>query len=118
MFYMLLALLCLSIVVTFINSSYARMHNSSELELIKMSFYLLPLQYLVGLGYAFYYSKGINYLSYATLTVMAYPITIGMGILVGHFLFKHHSFTIFEILGLIFTGLGLLFFSLNKFQGV
>jgi hypothetical protein len=93
------------------------MISPTTIDLIKMSLYLLPLQYLIGLSYAFYYSKGINYLSYATLTVAAYPITISLGIVAGHFLFKSQTITNYEILGIIFTGIGLFFFSINKFQG-
>lgn len=114
----LFSVIILSFLVTFINASYAKMADNSTYDIFKMSLYLLPLQYLVSIGYAYYYSRGIQYLSYGTLTVSAYPITIGMGIIVGHFFFKNHSFTTYEILGTVFMIIGLCFFSLNKIQGV
>ena len=104
-------------IVTYINIYFAKVDSSETLNIFKAAIYMLPLQGLVGLGYAYYYSKGIELLSYATLNLSAYPLMIAMG-LISHFLFfKSHSFTTYEILGIIFTGIGMFFFILSKFSG-
>jgi len=110
-------LFVMSLIVTFINMYFARLTDPTSLDLIKGAVYMLPLQFIVGLGFAFYYSKGIEYMSYGVLTAIYYPITISMGIFVSVVFFKNSSLTGLEIAGLGFTLIGMGFFLLSKSQG-
>jgi len=102
-----------AIIVTYINIYFAKIDTSSTINIFKAAMYMAPLQILVGLGYSFYYSKGIETLSYATLNLSAYPLMISMGLISHILFFKGHSFSMYEIIGIILTGLGMIFFILN-----
>jgi hypothetical protein len=109
-------LIPISMSVVFINYLFAKMGVVSLFEIVKWSIIVLPLQLIIGIGFAIYYAYGIKYYSYATLSIAAIPTTIALSILVSVFLFKNHYFNIFEIIGVILTFLGLLFLILGKSQ--
>jgi len=114
MLFLYINLFLTAIIVTYINIYFAKIDSSSTINILKASLYMLPLQGIVGLGYAYYYSKGMETLSYATLNLSVYPLMISLG-LISHFIFfKSHTFTNYEIMGIIFTGIGMLFFILNQ----
>ena len=102
-----------AIIVTYINIYFAKVDSSSTENILKAALYMAPLQALVGLGYAYYYSKGIEVLSYATLNLSAYPLMIAMGLIAHFIFFKDHTFTTYEILGIVFTTTGMIFFIIN-----
>lgn len=109
-------LIPISMSVVFINYLFAKMGVVSLFEIVKWSIIVLPLQLIIGIGFAIYYAYGIKYYSYATLSIAAIPTTIALSILVSVFLFKNHYFNIFEIIGVILTFLGLLFLIVGKSQ--
>jgi len=114
--FIFLSLIIVNICVVIINSSFARLEDPNIYNILKISLYMLPLQFLVSIGYAYYYSNGISFLSYTTLTIMVYPISISLTLLVNFLFFKNHSFDLFEIIGIIFTLIGFAFFAFSKYQ--
>jgi len=107
----------ISLIVNFINYYFAKMVNPTFFDLFKGALYMLPLQFIIGLSFAYYYSKGIEYLSFGVLSTIYYPITIGISIIISMFLFKNHSLSLYDILGIVFTLIGMTFFMLSKTQG-
>jgi len=112
-----LGLFGISVLVNFINYFFAKMESPTYIELFKMALYMLPLQFLVGLGFAFYYSKGIQFMPFALLSTIYYPVTIAVSVVVGMFFFKEQTLSTYDMLGIVFTVLGLSFFMLSKVQG-
>lgn len=109
-----LLLIPISIAVVFINFVFSRMNCSSVNDILKLSLMLLPVQFLVGVGYAFYYANGIKYYSYATLAIAATPTTIILSLIISSFLFKNHNFNTYELIGTILTFIGLLLLIIGK----
>jgi len=116
MFLIYLSLFIVAIFVSIVNIYFAKMDNPTLTTLIKASLYMLPFQYIISLGYAYYYSEGIKNLSYLSLNISAYPVLLMFGIISHFVFFKNHTFTTMEILGTIFTIIGLSFFIINKIQ--
>lgn len=107
-------LIPISISVVFINFLFAKIGTVSLTEIIKWSIIVLPVQLVIGIGFAIYYAYGIKYYSYATLSIAAIPTTIIFSILISIFFFKNHNFNSYEIIGVIFTFIGLLFLVIGK----
>lgn len=110
-------LFVVAIVLSYVNVYFAKLADPTIMDIVKSAVYMLPFQFLVGLGYAIYYSQGIKHLSYLSLNLSAYPILLGSGIVVHFLFFKDHTFSTLEILGIIFTAIGMIFFTLSKIQG-
>lgn len=75
-------------------------------ELIKISLYILPLQFLIGLAYSYYYSKGIIITSYVNLITFNYGFGIIISILINFFYFKK-NLVFLDILSISFIILGI-----------
>lgn len=107
-------LIPISMAVVFINFVFAKMNDSSIIDIIKVSIFLLPIQFLVGIGYAFYYANGIKYYSYATLAIASTPTTIALSLIISSFIMKNHIFNNYEIIGSILTFFGLILLIIGK----
>jgi len=116
MYKIYIVLVIVGLLVVSVNSFFAKTINPTTLDLVKLAIYTIPIQYLIGLGYAYYYSKGIEHYSYATLSVSAYPILIAISIIAHMLFFRGHIFSLNEILGLFFTGIGMFFFMMDKIK--
>lgn len=116
MFMLYFSLFIVAIFITIVNIYFAKMDNPTVMTLIKGSLYMLPFQWIISLGYAYYYSEGIKTLSYLALNISAFPILLMFGISAHYIFFKNHCFTTMEILGIIFTFIGMMFFIFNKVQ--
>lgn len=103
-----------SLVVSFVNVNFAKIDSYSLSQIFKTALIMLPFQFLISVGFAYYYSKGIVSFSYATLNISSYAMLISFGLLSQFIFFKTHTFTLYEIIGLVFTSIGLFFFMLNK----
>lgn len=114
MYKIYVVLLMVAMLVTTVNLIFAKTADPSVSDLMKLAVYTLPIQYLIGLGYAYYYSKGIETFSYATLSISAYPVLIAISVLAHVLFFKQHTFTTNEALGIMFTGMGIMFFMMDK----
>jgi hypothetical protein len=110
MFMLYLSLFVVALFVSIVNIYFAKIDNPTIITLIKGSLYMLPFQYIVSLGYAYYYSEGIKTLSYLALNISAFPILLVFGISSHYIFFKSHTFTVMELLGIIFTLMGMIFF--------
>jgi len=118
MYFLYIVLFIIAIVVSFVNIYFAKIDNPTILDLAKASLYMLPFQYIIAFGYAYYYSEGIKSLSYLALNLSAYPILLVFGIL-SHFLFfRNHNFSLYEVVGIIFTLTGMFFLILSKTQNI
>lgn len=113
MLYLYITLFLTALGVHYINVTFAKLTDPTMVDILKLSLYLLPVQFLVGVGYALYYSKGITVLSYTTLIFSAFPIMLAMGALAHWLFFRDHAFTTYEVLGIIFTAVGMVFFVLS-----
>lgn len=110
-------LFAISSLVNLVNFYFAKLENPSYMDLFKGALYMLPFQFLIGLGFAFYYSKGIKMLPFGLLTTIYYPITIGMSIIISLLFFKDNTISSYQAFGLVFTMIGMIFFILGKVKG-
>jgi len=109
-----LNLIFVAVIVNLINIYFARHAGSDLAGIVRAGIAMIPMQALVSVGYAYYYAKGSQNLSYLALNLSAYPVMIGMGIAAHFIFFREHQFTWMEIAGICFTVVGLGFFVANN----
>lgn len=85
-------------------------------DIIKITFFFLPLQFVISVLFSFYYIKGINYFTYPTLVIASYGFSICVSFVVNYYFLKKNNFDLFEIIGLIFIIIGIFLIFYTKMK--
>lgn len=90
-------------------------NSHSFLELLKISLMILPIQFIIGLLYSYYYSYGVSTINYANLLITNYGFGILLSICIQLFYFKK-DLVITDIISVFLIILGILVYSFKFFK--
>lgn len=105
-----------TIFVTFMNLYFIKNNITETWDIIKISFFLIPVQYITATLFSFYYVKGINHFSFPTLVVASYGLTISMSFVVNYFILKKTNYDLLEMIGVRFIIIGIICIFYVKFK--
>lgn len=107
-------LIPIGICVSYINYLFTKSINPGITDILKISIYVLPIQFLVAVCFAIYYAYGIKEYSYLTLTITSIASTLIFGSLIMQIFFKDHIFTSFEVSGIVLVLSGVVMIVVGK----
>lgn len=102
--------------VSIINIYFIKNNIVETWDIIKVSFFFIPIQFLTSMLFSFYYIKGITYFTYPTLVIASYGFSIFVSFIVNYYFLKKNNFDLFEIIGLFFILIGIFIIFYSKMK--